>query len=158
MGIPPTSRTLSRAEGLAATLLGAGRFPRMPGTAGSILAIVPCFFLPPRIYPWAMMGGILLATLFSVLIARRLPPESPDPGWFVLDEAAGVWVAAFAFENPGVVHLMCALALFRLFDIWKPFPIRALERVGGGFGIVLDDLAAGAYALGLILAVAQFTT
>lgn len=127
----------------------------MPGTAGSVVAAIPCFFLPDRIYPWALAAGILAATLGSVFLARRLPRETPDPGWFVLDEAAGLWLAALYVRNPGVLHLLGALVLFRLFDIWKPYPLGALERTAGGLGIVLDDLGAGAYALGLILAAAQ---
>jgi phosphatidylglycerophosphatase A len=82
-----------------------------------------------------------------------MPPkdEGGDPGWFVLDETAGVWLAA-ALVGPTWTSIGLAFLLFRIFDIWKPPPVRTLERVGGGWGIVLDDLAAGVYALLLLFA------
>lgn len=74
-----------------------------------------------------------------------------DPGWFVLDETAGVWIATIPLAQPTWAGVGLAFLLFRVFDIWKPPPVRTLERVGGGWGIVLDDLVAGVYALLLLL-------
>jgi phosphatidylglycerophosphatase A len=95
----------------------------------------------------AMVVGIPAATI----VAREAGRE--DPGFVVIDEVAGQWIALIAVR-PDVLHAVLALALFRLFDIWKPWPVRNLERLPGGTGIMLDDVAAGALALavGLLLA------
>ena len=132
---------------LAATLLGAGLAPVMPGTCGTLAAALPVFFLPEGAYPFILGGAALLATLGCILISRRM--GRADPGWFVLDEAAGFYVAAFWTVRPEAWRIALAFLFFRIFDILKPWPIRRLEKVDGGLGIVLDDLLAGAYALGL---------
>ena len=66
----------------------------------------------------------------------------------VIDEVAGQWIALLG-SPPDWRHGLIALVLFRLFDITKPFPVRRLERLPGGWGIVFDDVAAGLYALGI---------
>lgn len=124
----------------------------MPGTAGSLLAALPLPFIPLAFWPWAPLIGCALATAGCVVISRGLPDKADggDPGWFVLDEAAGLWLAAAVLTHPTWVGVGLALALFRVFDIAKPPPVRTLERAGGGWGIVLDDLAAGVYALAFL--------
>ena len=73
-----------------------------------------------------------------------------DPGVIVIDEVAGMMVAVlFLPRTPGV--LLWAFLLFRLFDIWKPFPAREAQALRGGLGVVVDDLVAGVYALVLIM-------
>ena len=73
-----------------------------------------------------------------------------DPGVIVIDEVAGMMVAVlFLPRTPGV--LLCAFLLFRIFDIWKPFPAREAQALRGGLGVVVDDLIAGVYALVLIM-------
>jgi phosphatidylglycerophosphatase A len=73
-----------------------------------------------------------------------------DPGVIVIDEVAGMMVAVLLLpRTPGV--LLCAFLLFRLFDIWKPFPAREAQALRGGLGVVVDDVIAGAYALVLIM-------
>lgn len=73
-----------------------------------------------------------------------------DPGVIVIDEVAGMMVAVLLLpRTPGV--LLCAFLLFRLFDIWKPFPAREAQALRGGLGVVVDDLIAGVYALVLIM-------
>jgi len=75
---------------------------------------------------------------------------SKDPGVIVIDEVAGMMVAVLLLpRTPGV--LLCAFLLFRLFDIWKPFPAREAEALRGGAGVMVDDLIAGVYALVLIM-------
>jgi phosphatidylglycerophosphatase A len=73
----------------------------------------------------------------------------------VVDEVAGQWIALIGVRADWE-HALLALALFRLFDIWKPWPVRTLERLPGGGGIVLDDVAAGVLALGVGLAVGRW--
>lgn len=135
-------------------MFGVGRVPVGPGTAASAVSVLPLPFIPLSLWPWAPLAGCALATLGCVLISRTMPPkdEGGDPGWFVLDETAGVWLAAAALVGPTWTGIGLAFLLFRIFDIWKPPPVRTLERVGGGWGIVLDDLVAGVYALLLLFA------
>ena len=73
----------------------------------------------------------------------------------VVDEVAGQWIALIGVRSDWG-HALLALALFRLFDIWKPWPVRALERLPGGAGIMLDDVAAGVLALGVGLVVGRW--
>ena len=73
-----------------------------------------------------------------------------DPGVIVIDEVAGMMVAVLLLPRTLGV-LVCAFLLFRLFDIWKPFPAREAQALRGGFGVVVDDLIAGVYALVLIM-------
>ena len=131
----------------------------MPGTAGSFLAALPLLYAVQ--VPQAVLVVLLGAGLFtiaSVLLARMAKslPGSKDPGWFVMDEAAGMWLACTTAISLGLWGVLLAFVLFRVFDIWKPWPIRRLESIGGGFGIVLDDLMAGVYAGSLIAAVTSY--
>lgn len=86
----------------------------------------------------------------STIVAREAGRE--DPGFVVIDEVAGQWIALIAIR-PDALHAVLGLVLFRLFDITKPWPVRKLEQLHGGTGIMLDDVAAGILALacGLLL-------
>jgi phosphatidylglycerophosphatase A len=74
-----------------------------------------------------------------------------DPGLIVIDEVAGMMVSVALVPRTGPV-LVCAFFLFRLFDIWKPFPAHDAQSLPGGAGVMVDDLIAGLYALLLIMA------
>ncbi|HGY91884.1 MAG TPA: phosphatidylglycerophosphatase A, partial [Planctomycetes bacterium] len=89
----------------------------------------------------AIVAGPPLADVMIQATGRK------DPQSFVLDEAAGVWIAALRLSGPHIDDLVVAFLLFRLFDIWKPWPVARLERLPGGFGVVYDDVAAGVLAL-----------
>jgi phosphatidylglycerophosphatase A len=97
----------------------------------------------------------LLATAIGIPAATRVARESgrEDPGLVVIDEVAGQWLT-LAVCRPDWSHALLALLLFRLFDITKPWPIRKLEALPGGWGIMLDDLAAGLFGL-IVLIVIQ---
>jgi phosphatidylglycerophosphatase A len=143
------------------TWFGAGRMKPGPGTYGSVAAVLLWFGAAHLFHPgWpALAIAIALAALVTTLIgipastivARESGRE--DPGFVVIDEVAGQWIALIAIR-PDWQHAALALVLFRLFDIWKPWPIRRLEALPEGTGIMLDDVAAGALALavGLLLA------
>ena len=92
--------------------------------------------------------GIAAAIALGVPAATIVEREAgrTDPGFVVIDEVIGQWIALL-LSPAGWRHGLIALALFRLFDITKPFPVRRLERLPGGWGIVFDDVAAGLYAL-----------
>jgi len=97
-----------------------------------------------------LLAGIFFSIALGVPAATIAARESGrhDPGFVVIDEVAGQWIALL-FSPADWRHGIIALILFRLFDITKPFPIRRLERLPAGWGIVFDDVAAGLYALGV---------
>ena len=141
-----------------ATFLGAGFLRPGPGTWGSVAAVLLWlgFAWAAEPSPPALRAATLLAALLALVTgipaASLVEAESPgqDPGHVVIDEVAGQWIALLAFCGNGHAdwpHALLGLALFRLFDITKPPPARQLERLHGGIGIVLDDVAAGIYAL-----------
>ncbi len=136
-----------------------------PGTWGSVAAMLlwlaGVYGLRPS--PIALGLGTLVAALVALGVgipaATIVGRESgrDDPQHVVLDEAAGQWIALAACSFGGRAdwrHALVALALFRLFDITKPPPARQLERLHGGAGVMLDDVAAGVYAL-LVAALLQ---
>ena len=89
-------------------------------------------------------AGIWASHRVETVLGRK------DPGVIVIDEVAGMMVAVLLVpRTPGV--LLCAFLLFRLFDIWKPFPAREAQVLRGGLGVVADDLIAGVYALVLLM-------
>lgn len=98
---------------------------------------------------WITLAAVVVAGIWAshrveVTLQRK------DPGVIVIDEVAGMMVSvALLPRTPGV--LLSAFFLFRLFDIWKPFPARESQGLRGGFGVVVDDLIAGVYALVLVM-------
>jgi phosphatidylglycerophosphatase A len=125
---------------------GAGMIPVVPGTFGTLAAIplaMAFAYLEPMAGTVALFFFILLAIWASDKSSRAL--ENKDPAEVVIDEVAGLLLTLFLLPATGF-NLCLGFILFRLFDILKPYPIRRLEKVGGGAGIVLDDLLAGIYA------------
>jgi len=150
------------------TFFGAGLLKPGPGTWGSVAAMllwkwrnsVPLSIAmwggqtPHQVslWVWAFGPGItllgaLLATAIGIPAASIVARESgrEDPGHVVIDEVAGQWLT-LVLCKPDWPHALLALGLFRLFDISKPWPIRKLELLPTGWGIMLDDLGAGLYA------------
>jgi len=142
---------------LIATWFGCGYSPKAPGTAGSAAALV----IGIALHAFAGISGwhflVLAALLFypatvaATVTARAL--QLKDPQIVVVDELLGQWVALAAVRPFDWKNCLAAFALFRLFDIWKPPPVRQLEALPEGLGINADDLMAGAYAA-LVLLVA----
>jgi phosphatidylglycerophosphatase A len=140
---------LSHPAGWIATALGAGLSPKAPGTAGSLVALLPWRFLlreePPGAYLAVLVAGFLLGVWACGVCDRRLGLH--DQGALVWDEVIGMWLVLFA-APPQWWWMIVGFVLFRLFDIWKPWPVGwADRRVHGGVGVMLDDLVAGCYAL-----------
>jgi phosphatidylglycerophosphatase A len=135
--------------------LGAGLSPKAPGTLGTLVAF-PIFFLLLNLSsPW-MWACIAILLLIGPWICgqagKALGVE--DHGGIVWDEIAA-FLLVLPFAPPSLFGYLLAFALFRLFDIWKPFPIGWLDRhVGGGLGVMLDDVLAAAYAVLCLLGVA----
>ncbi len=156
---PPTALTRPRhstAWFAVATFFGAGYLRPGAGTWASVVATLLWaaaalgFHLSPHALLAALAIGIALALIFGIPAASVAERESGrhDPGFVVIDEVAGQWIALLGSPADWRYGLV-ALVLFRLFDIIKPFPVRRFERLPGGWGIVFDDVAAGLYALGI---------
>jgi phosphatidylglycerophosphatase A len=140
---------LSHPAGWIATALGAGLSPKAPGTAGSLVALLPWWFLlrglPPGAYLAVLVVGFVLGVWACGVCDRRLGMH--DQGALVWDEVIGMWITLFAAPAQWW-WMIVGFALFRLFDIWKPWPVSwADRRVHGGLGVMLDDVVAGLYAL-----------
>lgn len=139
---------LATPTGFLAFGLGSGLSPVAPGTAGSLAALVPAIALA-AVPLWA---GLLLVALAFVLgcylcgqASRRLGVH--DHGGIVWDEFVGLWLVLL-FLPFDLLWWLAGFTLFRLFDIFKPWPIRWLdEKVEGGLGIMVDDILAAVYAL-----------
>ena len=131
---------------------GAGLSPWAPGTAGTLVAIPIALLIEPLGLPTRFVIVTLVA-LFGIWLcgesARRL--EAHDHPGIVWDEIAGYLLTMLAAPS-GWPWVLAGFALFRLFDIVKPWPIRELDHgLGGGIGIMLDDIVAGVYAAAVIL-------
>jgi phosphatidylglycerophosphatase A len=137
-----------------ATFFGAGLLKPGPGTYGSIAALglwyaaAHAFHPAPLALAIATALAAIAATLIGIPAATIVARESgrEDPGHVVIDEVAGQLIALIVMR-PDWQHAVIALILFRIFDIWKPWPIRRLEALPEGTGIMLDDVAAGVLAL-----------
>ena len=138
-----------------ATFFGAGRLKPGPGTWGSLATIIVwglvSLRIPPASRTWATLIAAAAVTLIGIPAATLVARSSglKDPQFVVIDEVAGQLVALIAVPLAWKTFL-AGLILFRIFDIWKPFPIRRLERLPDGTGIVVDDLGAGLYALAVM--------
>ena len=139
---------------LIGTFFGAGLLKPGPGTYGSIAAVLLWYAAAHTLHPSPAALAIgtaiaaILATLVGIPAAAIVARESgrEDPGHVVIDEVAGQLIALIAIPADWR-HAALSLLLFRLFDIFKPPPIRQLERLPAGTGIMLDDVAAGLFAL-----------
>jgi len=133
---------------------GAGRVPKLPGTAGSLVGVVLFLGLRDVLVTdsgswWPYGLFVALVTVVGTWAAHRSAQllGRKDPGCIVIDEIAGM-LLTLVYLPSGWVWLLVAFVLFRVFDIFKPWPVGfADRRVAGGFGIMLDDLLAGGYAL-----------
>jgi phosphatidylglycerophosphatase A len=151
---PPPSERRTWSDRLAlvlATWFGCGFSPVAPGTAGTLGAI-PLYLLIAPLGRWAVGLAAVLLALIGVAAAARVATLRglKDPQLVCIDEVAGVFVALTAAAAT-FGQITAAVLLFRAFDIFKPWPVRRLERLPGGWGIVVDDVAAGAWAALLLL-------
>jgi len=137
-----------------ATFFGAGYLKPGPGTWGSVATVLIWAAFAWLAHPaphtllLALIAAIILAIAFGVPAATIVERESGrhDPGFVVVDEVIGQWITLLG-SPADWRHGLMALLLFRIFDITKPFPVRRLERLPAGWGIIFDDVGAGLYAL-----------
>jgi phosphatidylglycerophosphatase A len=139
-----------------ATWFGCGYAPVAPGTVGSLAAIaigivLEIYFDIGRGTLLLLAAALLLPGIWAAGVVAKLE-QREDPGIVVVDEVIGQWVTLAGASLLSWRHWLAALILFRIFDVWKPPPVRQLERLPGGFGIVADDVMAGLYgALAIFL-------
>jgi phosphatidylglycerophosphatase A len=147
-------RTKTAWAWVAATFFGVGFLPGGPGTWASLVTAV-VWYVVARSATLGLIGvsvytivAAILVTLAGIPAASVVEKESgkQDPGHVVIDEVAGQLTTLILIPAE-VWHVVLAFALFRFFDILKPPPVRWLEKLHGGLGIMVDDVGAGVYAL-----------
>ena len=137
---------------LLATGFGSGFSPVAPGTAGSMLAIPLWWFLLAPATPFAQALVLLGVVAASVAVVERVCRRKgvQDDQAIVLDEIAGMWITLWAAPRSMVIVAL-GLLLFRVFDVWKPWPVSWAERrLAGGLGVVMDDVVAGVLAAAVL--------
>lgn len=129
------------------TGFGLGYSPIAPGTAGSILATLVAFFVIKGNAPYLIIAIIVIFTI-GVIASSFIEKEREikDPSLVVIDEIVGMWISVLFIPHVWWSFLI-AFALFRFFDVVKPFPANNLQKLHGGLGIMIDDVIAGVYAL-----------
>jgi len=147
---------------IALATCGVGYFPLAPGTWGSLLAVLGYLgyqSLTANIQSdvrFTVTTTLLLAFCLIGIIASKIAADEmgeKDPSRVVVDEVMGQWITfAFIPFTSDWKLILSGFLLFRIFDIWKPFPINATQEVGDGIGICVDDIVAGVYA-GSILSI-----
>lgn len=138
-----------------ATWFGCGYSPKAPGTVGSAAALAIGIGLVEwaGFTPWHFLLLSALVALPFIWAADRTAKvmKLTDPQIVVADEVIGQWIALAGARHLNWKAYVAAFVLFRLFDIWKPPPVRRLEQLHGGTGIIADDVMAGCYAALVIL-------
>lgn len=155
---------------LALTTCGVGYIPGAPGTYGSMVAVAiylaavvgvatvsnvwfPASEIPFVYVIWLkvfLLSALLAFSLLGIWASTRATElfGDSDPSSIVVDEVIGQWItlAFVPFGDTGVEFIVVGFLLFRLFDIWKPYPIDSLQHLPGGLGVCADDILAGVYA------------
>ena len=147
-----TSATAAR---WIATWFGCGLAPVAPGTFGSLGALIPAIALVHyagwKPFWFAALAAVLTAPAIWAADVTAKSMARKDPGLVVVDEVLGQWISLAGAATLNWKSWTAAFLLFRLFDIWKPYPIDDLQVLPGGIGICADDIMAGVYA-GICLA------
>lgn len=148
---------------VVATFFGAGLLKPGPGTYGSAAAML--LWIGTAHVSHAGVVALAVSTVIAAVVATAIGIPAAtivareagreDPGFVVIDEVAGQWIALIGLR-PDWKHAVLGLVLFRVLDIWKPWPVRRLEELPEGTGIMLDDVAAGVLALAVGLVVSHW--
>jgi phosphatidylglycerophosphatase A len=137
------------------TFFGCGYSPVGPGTAGSLAAILIAVAIHNRV-ALVLLSVILLAPAIWAAGKVAQYESRKDPQIVVIDEVLGQWITLAGASTLNWKSFLAALLFFRLFDIWKPWPVRQLEGLPSGIGIVADDLMAGLYGALAIFVLDRF--
>jgi phosphatidylglycerophosphatase A len=145
---------------LISTWFGCGYSPKAPGTAGSLAALAIGIVLHEYAafaqWQFAILAALALIPAVWAAGVTAVSSGLKDPQFVVIDEVIGLWIALAGATAYNWKSYLGAFALFRLFDIWKPPPVRQLEALPGGWGINLDDVMAGIYAALVLFAAGRF--
>ena len=135
---------MKKAYRAISTVFGIGRVPAAPGTAGSLAGLFLCLILHG--YPVVYVGVFIFLFTAGVISSGRMEEDTgeKDPQSVVIDEFACIFLVYFLVPI-NVLTIITGFILYRLIDIFKIPPMRSLEKLKGGWGIMLDDLAAGVY-------------
>lgn len=144
----------NRLNTLISSFFFLGNSPIAPGTAGTLGAIPLYYLMVTYLGSIQYLVCLLLITVLAVRVSSNAEKiyKREDPGEVVIDEVVG-FLVTMAFIAPTVLNVVLGFFLFRALDILKPYPCRSLEKLHGGFGIVMDDVAAGVWANVLLLVV-----
>ncbi len=139
-----------------ATAFGFGYSPTAPGTAGTILALATAYLFFDG-NPATLGIATVLATFIGIYSGNYVEKDlgKEDPSIVVIDEVAGMWLGLILVPLNPWLYLL-AFGLFRLFDVTKLYPIDYLQRLPGGWGIMLDDIGAGIYTFIIMQIVIYF--
>ncbi len=147
---------------IIATWFGSGLLPIAPGTWGSVAAIPFAYLISVYTCSYALISGIVALFFIGVWASDRIEKSAnkKDPGFIVVDEVVGQWIALiplpflYSILDTNSFYLYSApiaavaFLAFRIFDVWKPWPVNYADKnIPGGFGIMFDDVVAGMYAL-----------
>ncbi len=148
------NRTIQKALVQIATIGPVGRLPIAPGTWCSALAVIIWWLFLSSLAAIEFWLVIVVVIIFAVWVSDRAERTlGKDARSIVIDELVGQWIP-LAICPKRIILVLLAFFLFRLFDIWKPFPVEQSQSIKGGFGVVIDDVLAGGYSL-LILIIIQ---
>ena len=154
---------LKKPSHLFATLFGIGLLPLAPGTWGSLFGLILFLYagvylsISQEFFYFFLLCIISLAFIISYFATKDLDINEKDQKSIVIDELAGVWlaftpVAGVIMMKEFLIYSFLAFILFRIFDIWKPYPINIVDReIKNYFGVVLDDLIAGIYTAIIVI-------
>ena len=125
-----------------------GRVPLAPGTAGSFAAFCAWYIIFSELKTPYFIFLTLIIFFIGVYVSKLIEKQLVvhDPGEIIIDEWVGQWIALWWLELSFFWGLM-AFFVFRLFDIWKPWPVNKLDLISHGWGVMLDDVAAGIYTV-----------
>jgi phosphatidylglycerophosphatase A len=142
---------------VVASVFGAGYAPVASGTVGSLVTAIAIWLLPlpplrVAVTPLRIAVALAVVILLGIWAGSRVERVlgRKDPGVIVIDEVAGMLLSVVLLPL-SIPVLVTAFLLFRLFDIWKPFPARESQALTGGMGVMVDDLIAGLYTLVLVM-------
>jgi len=129
---------------MTGTGLGSGYAPVAPGTAGSMVGLLLYYLLPADAFAWLIIT--IAVTVIGIPVASFIEKnKGHDPGLVVIDEICGQWAALLFLPRTMTVFIL-AFVLFRIFDIWKPYPVSRSQNLSGGLGVMADDIFAGILA------------
>ena len=137
-------KTIKATSYIFATGFGCGYIPKIPGTIGSLIAVLIYWFFP--------LDSILLLSASIILFVIGVPTatvveqtEGKDSGKIVIDEITGQ-LLTFVYISYSATNIVYGFVLFRIFDIWKPYPINISQKLPNGWGVMIDDVIAALFA------------